>query len=241
MDRIAHFGHFREHDRSAAAHKQVGCVADRRVGGHTGESIAAAALGADYQFRRRAGFALAFIQFFQVTHSDLENIVDHGFKANVVLILQTHNAGVIHGNRLDIVSALQQALWLKFFAAQANHHDLAAKIGVEGDIMDGANGYHGGRGINRHAAAVQVVQTHHAVDVRVFRQQIAFDDFHHVIHHTRHAMHAGGNAEQVFSANAAIFVAITFEGITFQWRQRFRYARCQRQSIQRRGFWQLNE
>jgi hypothetical protein len=61
-----------------------------------------------------------------------------------------------------------------------------------------------------------MVQAHHAVDVRVFRQQIAFDDFHHVIHHARHAVHAGGNAEQIFGADAAVRIAIAFKGIAFQ-------------------------
>ncbi|MNR02137.1 hypothetical protein D3C85_1179780 [compost metagenome] len=61
-----------------------------------------------------------------------------------------------------------------------------------------------------------MVETHYAIDVGVFWQQITFDDFDHVIHHARHTMHAGGNAEQVFGADTAIFVAIAFEGVAFQ-------------------------
>ncbi len=95
--------------------------------------------------------------------------------------------------------------------------------------------------VDRHAAAVQVVKTHHAVDVRVLRQQIALNQFHHVIHDARHAMHAGGNAEQVFGSHTAVRVAVTFEGITFQRRQRLRHAGSQRQRLQRRGGGQLNQ
>ncbi|MNS80543.1 hypothetical protein D3C72_1142240 [compost metagenome] len=133
-----------------------------------------------------------------------------------MLVLQADNAGIIHRNRLHIFSALQQTFWLELLAAQTNHHHFAAKIRVKRNVVNGANRHHGSRSVDRHAAAVQVVQAHHTVDVRVFWQQIALDDFHHVIHHARHTMHAGGNAEQVFGADTAIFVAIAFEGVAFQ-------------------------
>ena len=97
------------------------------------------------------------------------------------------------------------------------------------------------RRVDRHAAAVQVVKTHHAVNVGVFRQQIALNNFHNVIHYARHAMHAGGDAKQVFGSHAAIRIAVTFEGITLQRRQRLRDAGSQRQRLQRRGGGQLNQ
>ncbi|MNE21734.1 hypothetical protein D3C80_1149060 [compost metagenome] len=73
-----------------------------------------------------------------------------------------------------------------------------------------------------------MVETHYAIDVGVFWQQITFDDFDHVIHHARHAMHAGGNAEQIFGAHAAVGIAIAFESVPFQRWQRLRHAGCQR-------------
>ncbi len=154
----------------------------------------------------------------------------------MAFVLQAHNAGLIGRDGFDIFRALQQALGLELFTSQADHHHLAAKVRVEGDIVDGPDGHDGCRGVNRHAAAVKVVQADHAVHVRVFRQQIAFDNFHHVIHYARHAVYAGGNAEQVFGADAAVRIAIAFEGIAFQRGKRLRHAGCQGQRIQRRGF-----
>ncbi|MNE63253.1 hypothetical protein D3C80_1585950 [compost metagenome] len=61
-----------------------------------------------------------------------------------------------------------------------------------------------------------MIQTHHSVDVGVFRQQVALNDFHHIIHHTGHAVHAGGDRQQVLAANAAVGITVAFKGITFQ-------------------------
>ena len=107
--------------------------------------------------------------------------------------------------------------------------------------MDGTDRHYRSGCVNRHAAAVEVVQAHHAVDVRVFRQQIAFDDFHHVIHYARHAVHAGSNAEQILGADAAVRVAVAFEGIALQRRKRFRHAGRQRKRVQRRRFRQRHQ
>ena len=49
-------------------------------------------------------------------------------------------------------------------------------------------GTHGGRYINRYATAVEVVQVDHAVDAQVFRQQVAFDNFNHVVLNVCHAV-----------------------------------------------------
>ncbi|MNE75068.1 hypothetical protein D3C80_1711920 [compost metagenome] len=106
MDRIAHFGDFREHYRCAATYKQIRRVADRWVCCHAGERIAAAALRADNQLRSRAGFALTLVQPFQMDRGNLQNVVHHRSKANVMLILQTHNACAVYGDCLHIVGAL---------------------------------------------------------------------------------------------------------------------------------------
>lgn len=49
----------------------------------------------------------------------------------------------------------------------------------------------------RHAAAVEMIQAHHAIDVGIVWQQVAFNDFHHVIDHASDAVHAGGNTQQI--------------------------------------------
>ena len=94
--------------------------------------------------------------------------------------------------------------------------------------MDRANRDHGGRGVDRHAAAIQVVETDHAVDIRVFRQQVSFNNFHHIIDDARDAVHAGSDTKQVSGTDAAIGVAIPFKGVAGQRRQRLRNFVCQR-------------
>ena len=140
----------------------------------------------------------------------------------MLLILQADDAGAIYGNAFYIVGAFQQALRLQFLAAKANHHHFAAEVWIEGQVMNGADRNDRCRSVNRHAAAIKMVQTHDAIDVGILRQQIAFDNFHYVIDDSRHAVHAGANTEQIFGANAAVGVAIAFEGIAFQRRQRRR-------------------
>lgn len=112
----------------------------------------------------------------------------------------------------------------------------ATEVWVQRNIMDGANWHHGGRCINRYATAVEVVQVDHSVDARVFRQQVAFDNFNHVVHNVCHAVHAGGNTQQVFGAHAAVGVAVTFKGVIFQRRQRLRHFGRPRQGVKRRRF-----
>ena len=241
MDGITDFGHFGEHHRRTATNKQVGRKAHRRVGRHARERIAAAALGSHHQVRHGAGFALASVELIQMTLSNLQNIVDHRPEPNVAFVLQAYNAGLVCRNGFDVFGTLEQTLRLQFFAPQANHHHLAAKIRVEGNIMNGTDRHDRRWRVDRYATAIEMVQANHAIDVRVFRQQIAFDDFHHVIHHARHAVYAGGETKKIFGTDAAVRIAIAFKGIAFQWGKRFRYAGGKWQGVQRWRFWQLNQ
>ena len=171
---------------------------------------------------------------------DLQNVIDHRFKAHVLFILQADVTGAVHRDAFDIFRPLQQPLGLQLFTAKANDHHFAAEVRVKGDIVDGAYWYHRRWRINRYAAAIEVIQTHHAVDVGIFRQQVAFNEFHHVIDHARNAVHAGGDTQQIFGAHAAIGIAVACEGIAFQRRQRGRHFGGQRQGVQRRGGGQLH-
>jgi hypothetical protein len=61
----------------AGAHQQVGGEADRRIGGHAGEGVAAAALHADHQVGGGAGLAAARVQFqCRSAVSMMESIID---------------------------------------------------------------------------------------------------------------------------------------------------------------------
>jgi hypothetical protein len=51
------------------------------------------------------------------------------------------------------------------FAAQADHHDLAAEVRVAADIAQRALRDLGSHGIDGHAAAIAVLQAHHVVDM----------------------------------------------------------------------------
>ena len=159
----------------------------------------------------------------------------------MALILQTHNVAIVQRDRLHVAGAGQQTLGLQLLAAEAHHHDFAAEVGVQRQVMNGADRHHRRRRVNRHAAAVKVVQRHHAIDVRVVRQQIALDNLHDIVHHARHAVHAGGNAEQVARADAAVRVAVAFEGVAFQRRQLGRHISRQRQAGERRRFRQRHQ
>ena len=107
--------------------------------------------------------------------------------------------------------------------------------------MNGANWHYRCRSVNGHAAAVQVVEANHAVDIRVFWQQIALNNFDHVIHHACDAVYAGANPQQVFGAYAAVGITVAFKGIAFKRGQRLRDFGRQRQGIQRRCAGQLQD
>ena len=113
----------------------------------------------------------------------------------------------------------QQALGLKFLAAQTDDHHLAAKVGVERDVAQGANRNDGIRGINRHATAVAVLQANDIVDIRETRQQLFLDALDGELDHARHALHGGGDGQDIAAAHRAVRVAKTFEGVALQRRQ----------------------
>ena len=60
----------------------------------------------------------------------LQNIGNHRLKANMFFILQADDAGAVDRNTFHVVRAFQQALWLQFFAAEANDHHFTAKVRV---------------------------------------------------------------------------------------------------------------
>ncbi|MDT4850837.1 hypothetical protein FQZ97_850020 [compost metagenome] len=64
-----------------------------------------------------------------------------------------------------------------------------------------------------------MLQAHHAVHVRVLRQQFAADALNREVENPRHALHGGGDGEQVARAQAAVGVAVALEGVAGQWRQ----------------------
>ncbi len=74
----------------------------------------------------------------------------------------------------------------------------------------------GAGGIDRHAAAVAVLQAHHTVHMRVARQQFAADALERDVEHAGHALHRGADGEQVTGADRAVGVAVAHEGARAQ-------------------------
>ncbi len=81
--------------------------------------------------------------------------------------------------------------------------------------MNGANRHHRSRRVDRHTTAIKMVQGDDAIHIRKAWQQIPFNDLHDMIHHTRHAVDTGGDAEEITRTHAAIRIPVTFKGVTF--------------------------
>ena len=246
MNGVAHLGHFRKHHRATRAHDQVGRKAHRRVGCHARKRIAAAALHPDHEIGCRTGFALALVQVFQAALGHLHDGIGHADEAVEGFVLQTQHRRIRRAGHFDRNAATRRELFRhkafghKLFAAQADHHDLAAKVGIERQVLQRADRHDGGGRVDGDAAAVHVVERDHVADIREARQQFAFDAAHDVIRHARHALHACHDAEHVLRADRAISIAIALEGIALQLCQLRVRARGQRQFVQRGGGRQLH-
>ena len=216
---VSHLGVFAEHDGRAGPHQQVCCKANCRIGRDTREGIAAATLHTHHQGAGRQGLATPGIEPLQVRPGALHNAVEHGHEPDMVLVLQADRIGRVTGRAtLDDgkTAGRQQARGLQFFTAQTDHHDLAAKIGVEADIAQRADRNNGLRRINGHAAAIRVLQADHIIHKGVQGHQLGFDAAHRLSNHARHALHGGGDGQQVARANRAIGVQKAFKTVALE-------------------------
>ena len=123
---------------------------------------------------------------------------------------------------------------LQFLATQADHQRLAPQVRVARQIAHRANRDVRVGGGDRHAAAVTVGQCDHVIDVRVLGQQLILDAFYRVIKHAGHALHGGGDPENIARANSAVSVAIPLESEAFERRLSVRHLGGERQTVQRR-------
>ena len=95
--------------------------------------------------------------------------------------------------------------------------DIQGEVGIQADVAQRADGDHRIRCVDRHAAAVTVLQPDHVVHVRVQRQQLGLDAGHGLRHHAGHALHGGGDGQDVAGAHRAIGVAQALEGEAVEW------------------------
>ncbi|SPR99610.1 hypothetical protein CBM2634_B100003 [Cupriavidus taiwanensis] len=159
--------------------------------------------------------------------------IDHRGEAHVLLVLQAYHVGFARLLDRDGAGA-DQARRLQLLAAQADDHHLAAEVGVQRDIADGADRDACIGRVDGHATAIGVLQADHVIDVGVLRQQLFLDAAHRELHHALDALHRGGNAQDVARADRAVGIAVALEGIAIQRRQR-RHARADRQVLQPGG------
>ena len=134
----------------------------------------------------------------------------------MVVCLQAHGLGpqgriTLIGDRKT--TGGQQAFGLQLFAAQAHHHDLTTKIGVEADVAQRANRNDRIGRINGHTAAIGVFQPDHVIDVRVQGQQLRLDATHRQRHDTHHTLHGGGDGQNVAGAHRAIRIAVALKRV----------------------------
>jgi hypothetical protein len=91
----------------------------------------------------------------------------------------------------------QQALGLQLLAAQADHHHLVAEVRVQADVAQRADRDLGARRVDRHAAAVGVLEADDVVDVRVLGQQFRLDALDRELDHAGDALHRGRDRQDV--------------------------------------------
>ena len=154
------------------------------------------------------------------------------------IVLQTHHierSGLAPRVRDRDAARGHQAFRLQLFAAQADHHHLAPKVGIQADVAQGADRDVGPLGVDGHAAAVAVLQPHHVVHIGVLRQQFVFDARDCKLDHARNTLHRGGDGQDVAGAHRAVGVAKAFKGVALQRGQRRGFDRGHGQVLQRAG------
>ena len=149
--------------------------------------------------------------------------IDHRHEALVRVVLQADHVELL-GGRAALVgdgngAGRQQALGLQLLAAQAHDHHLAAEVGVEADVAQGADRHDGIGRVDGHAAAVAVLERHHVVHMRVLRQQLGLDALHSELGHAGHALHGLRDREDVARAHRAVGIAVALEGVALERRQ----------------------
>ncbi len=135
----------------------------------------------------------------------------------------------------------QQSLGLQFFAAEADHHHLAAEVRVQADVAQRADRDLGARRVDRHAAAVAVLEADHVVDVRETRQQLRLDALQRKVEHAGDALHGRRDGQDVARADRTVGIAKTFEGVAIERRLRCGLDGGDRQAVESTRFGHLQQ
>ena len=182
-------------------HQQIARRTERRIGGHAGIAVRAAALQRHRQFARRHRFAMHLVRLGQ----HLLHEGDAGFDrlARAAHRLDVHVADAVRQPLL-----LHQAADLVHLAAQPQHDDMR-EIGVP-RVAGQRAAQHAQRLALGHAAAGLVRQRHHAIDVGILRQRIVAGERIAAEHigdqsrDMRRAVHRRQDADVVARRHAAV-------------------------------------
>jgi hypothetical protein len=111
----------------------------------------------------------ARVQALQVHFGLAQDVLDHRHEADMRSSCRQTTSSWASAARSSTGDRArrQQPLGLQLLAAQADHHHLAAEVGVQADVAQRADGDHRIGRVDGHAAAVAVLQRHHVVHVRV--------------------------------------------------------------------------
>ena len=169
----------------------------------------------------------------------------HRHEADVRVVLKAHHikSGIFGLPLINDGKAARwhQALGLQLLAAQAHHHHLSAKIRVQTDVAQRADGDFCPRCVNRHAAAIAVRQRHHIVHIRELRQQLGLDSRNGEICHAGHALHSLGDGQNVARTDRAIGIAKALKGVALKRRLQRRLHGGDGQVIQAAHVWHFQQ
>jgi hypothetical protein len=235
MDGVAHLRHFGKHHGGAGTDQKICGESQGRIGCYPRERIAAAALHADHQRRRRAGFAAALVQYLEARVGHLYDVLDDFAKAGEAFVLHAHDF-VVGAHALG-----QQQFRLQLLAAEAYDHYFAAEIGIAGKVLQRADRHRSARRVDRDPAAIGMRDRHHVVDVGISGQQLLANPVQCELDGAGDALHAGRDREDVAGADRTIGIAIAFERMALQRRQRDRVGVRLRQIVERRRVGHLHQ
>ena len=74
----------------------------------------------------------------------------------------------------------------------------------------------GTRRLDGHATAIAVLQAHHAVHIRIQGQEFTLDPLDGNFQNTGHALHRGGNSQQIACAHRTVGIHVAFKGEAIQ-------------------------
>ena len=114
----------------------------------------------------------------------------------------------------------KQPVRLQLFAAETDHHQFAAEIGVLRDVAKGTDRNCGIRRVNCHAAAVDMLQSDHAIDVRVVWQQFRLDAPDSVFDNARDTLDCRGDPKKIARPGRSVRVPESLKGPAFKFSDR---------------------